>query len=303
MEEINEKETRQEKQAFPENPGSILVITGLSGAGKSLCLKCLEDMDYFCVDNLLPALIPKFVQLCASSDMNRIAFVIDIRGRKFFKELQSALMEIPEYGFSCQILFLEASDEILVRRFSESRRRHPLAPKGRLLDGITYERKLLEEIRGMADEIIDTSNVAPNKLKLKLVSAAGVSASTVNTLNITVVAFGFKYGVPLDADIVYDVRFLPNPYYIEDLRHLTGNNAPVKEYVLKFEETKEFLGKFLEFNKYLIPKYIREGKSNLTIAVGCTGGKHRSVVIANELAKALEDAGYRAYAEYREIKY
>lgn len=303
MEEINEKEARQEKQAFPENPGSILVITGLSGAGKSLCLKCLEDMDYFCVDNLLPALIPKFVQLCASSDMNRIAFVIDIRGRKFFKELQSALMEIPEYGFSCQILFLEASDEILVRRFSESRRRHPLAPKGRLLDGITYERKLLEEIRGMADEIIDTSNVAPNKLKLKLVSAAGVSASTVNTLNITVVAFGFKYGVPLDADIVYDVRFLPNPYYIEDLRHLTGNNAPVKEYVLKFEETKEFLGKFLEFNKYLIPKYIREGKSNLTIAVGCTGGKHRSVVIANELAKSLEEAGYRAYAEYREIKY
>ncbi len=303
MEDTKDKEAKQEKQSTNEASGSIIIITGLSGAGKSLCLKCLEDMDYFCVDNLLPALIPKFVQLCASSDMNRIAFVIDIRGRKFFKELKSAIKEIPSYGFSHQMLFFEASDDILIRRFSETRRRHPLAPKGRLLDGIIYERKQLEEIRDMADKIIDTSNLSPNRMRHEIASVIGNCLSSSDNLNITVVAFGFKYGVPLDADLVYDVRFLPNPYYVEELKHLTGNTDQVREYVMNFDETKEFLKIFLDFNRYLIPRYVREGKSNLTIGVGCTGGKHRSVVIANELAKALEDDGYKTTTEHRDLKF
>ncbi len=299
---INESDIIQENQN-EENPnGNIIVITGLSGAGKSLSLKCLEDMDFFCVDNLLPALIPKFVQLCASSDMNKIAFVIDIRGRKFFKELVSALKEIPSYGFKYQIVFFEASDDILIRRFSETRRRHPLAHKGRLLDGITYERKQLEEIRGMADRIIDTSKLPPNRLKYELASLTGSNYNAEDNLNITVVAFGFKYGIPIDADLVYDVRFLPNPYYIDELRHLTGNNDPVKDYVMQQDETADFLKRFLDFNTYLVPKFIREGKANLTIGVGCTGGKHRSVVIANELSRTLKEANYKVQTEYRDLK-
>ena len=287
----------------PENLiGEIIIITGLSGAGKSLALKCLEDMDFFCVDNLLPALIPKFVQLCASSDMNKIALVIDVRGRRFFKELITALREIPEYGFKYQILFFEASDEILIRRFSESRRKHPLAHKGRLLDGINYERKQLEEIKGVSDRIIDTGQLSPNKLKRSLAEFVTQSESEDKYLNITVVAFGFKYGVPIDADLIYDVRFLPNPYYISELRNLTGNNEPVYNYVMEQEETNIFLKKLFDFNVYLIPQFIKEGKSTLTIGIGCTGGKHRSVVVANELTKFLESQDYKVQVEYRDSK-
>ncbi len=281
--------------------GNIIVITGLSGAGKSLALKCLEDMDYFCVDNLLPGLIPKFVQLCATSDMNKIAFVIDIRGRKFFKELLTALKEIPNYGFKYKIIFFEASDAVLIRRFSETRRRHPLAHNGRLLDGITFERKQLEEIRKIADKIIDTSTLSQNKLKNELSEIIGVT-QTPDSLNINVIAFGFKYGIPLDADLIFDVRFLPNPYYVNELRHLTGNDEPVKDYLTNIKETKEYLEKFLDFNLYLIPKFIAEGKANLTIGIGCTGGRHRSVFIANELSKALAENNYKVQTEYRELK-
>lgn len=283
--------------------GEVVTITGLSGAGKSLALKCFEDMGYFCVDNLLPALIPKFVQLCAASDMNKIALVVDIRGRRFFKELISALKEIPDYGFNYHILFLEASDEILVRRFSESRRRHPLAHKGRLLDGINYERNQLEELKGMADRIIDTSSLPPNKLKRDLASMFAESDNGGDSqMIITIVAFGFKYGVPLDADLIYDVRFLPNPYYITELQHLTGNNEAVKNYVLGQEQARDFLVKLCDFNDYLVPQYVKEGKSVLTIGVGCTGGKHRSIVMANELGKFLESKNYRVQVEYRDAK-
>ena len=299
---ISEQENYELTKTTPDNPtGEIVIITGLSGAGKSLALKCFEDMDFFCVDNLLPALIPKFVQLCASSDMNKIALVIDVRGRRFFKELITALRDIPDYGFKYQILFFDASDEILIRRFSESRRRHPLSHKGRLLDGITYERKQLEEIKGVSDRIIDTSDLAPNKLKRNLAEFFKQGQDG-DSLNITVVAFGFKYGVPIDVDLIYDVRFLPNPYYITELRNLTGNNDAVYNYVMEQEETNIFLKKLFDFNAYLIPQFIKEGKSTLTIGIGCTGGKHRSVVIANELAKFLESLDYKTQAEYRDSK-
>ena len=189
----------------------------------------------------------------------------------------------------------------MIRRFSETRRRHPLAHNGRLLDGITFERKQLEEIRKIADKIIDTSTLSQNKLKNELSEIIGVT-QTPDSLNINVIAFGFKYGIPLDADLIFDVRFLPNPYYVNELRHLTGNDEPVKDYLTNIKETKEYLEKFLDFNLYLIPKFIAEGKANLTIGIGCTGGRHRSVFIANELSKALAENNYKVQTEYRELK-
>ncbi len=297
--ETHERVEKPESSGAPL--GEIVIITGLSGAGKSLALKCFEDLEFFCVDNLLPALTPKFVQLCAASDLNQIALVIDIRGRRFFKELISALKEIPEYGFKYQILFMEALDAVLVRRYSETRRKHPLAPKGRVMDGITFERKQLEEIKGLADRVIDTTNFTPNQLKRDLTGLFFPQQDGF-PININVVAFGFKYGIPLDADLLYDVRFLPNPYYNAEMRNLTGNNEPVRDYVLNSPQAGEFLERLLSFNEYLIPQFIAEGKSNLTIAIGCTGGKHRSIVIANELAKFLENKSYRVQVEYRDLK-
>jgi RNase adapter protein RapZ len=294
-----EKAPPEKAGALPQ--GEIVVITGLSGAGKSWALKCFEDLEFFCVDNLLPALIPKFVQLCAASDLNQIALVIDIRGRRFFKELISALKEIPEYGFHYQILFMDASDAVLVRRYSETRRRHPLAPKGRVTEGIAFERKQLEEIKGLADRIIDTTHFSPNQLKKELTDLFFPKTDEF-PININVVAFGFKYGIPLDADMLFDVRFLPNPYYVEELQSLTGNNQAVRDYVLKSEQAQDFLKRFLEFNDYLIPQFIQEGKSNLTIAIGCTGGKHRSIVFTNELARFLEGKKYRVQVDYRDLK-
>ncbi|MDQ7822385.1 MAG: RNase adapter RapZ [Candidatus Eremiobacteraeota bacterium] len=299
---MEERDTPQEKAEKKETTlGEIIIITGLSGAGKSLALKCFEDLEFFCVDNLLPALIPKFVQLCAASDLNQIALVIDIRGRRFFKELISALKEIPDYGFRYQILFLEASDEVLVRRFSETRRRHPLALKGRLLDGISFERKQLEEIKALADRIIDSTSLSPSQLKRELTSLV-VPADETYPLNISIVTFGFKFGIPLDIDLLYDVRFLPNPHYIAELQNLSGNNDAVRDYVLSHGQTQAFLQKLFDFNEYLMPQYVLEGKSSLTIGVGCTGGKHRSIVIGNELAKFLEGRNYRVHVEYRDLK-
>jgi len=301
-EDINDgsqKQEPQEKTAMPS--GEIVIITGLSGAGKSWALKCFEDLEFFCVDNLLPALIPKFVQLCATSDLNQIALVIDIRGRRFFKELVSALKEIPEYGFRYQILYMDASDAMLVRRYSETRRKHPLARRGRVLEGIQIERKQLEEIKGLADRIIETTNLTPNQLKREITNLF-FPAHDGFPININVVAFGFKFGIPLDADLMFDVRFLPNPYYVEELQSLTGNNEAVKDYVMKKGPTGEFLSRLYSLLEFLIPQYIQEGKSSLTIAIGCTGGKHRSIVLANELARYLENTGYRVQAEYRDLK-
>lgn len=279
----------------------FVIVTGLSGAGKSLAIRAFEDMNYFCVDNLLPALIPKFAQICAHSQVKKVALVIDIRGKQFFKELLSALSEIHKYGFKYKILFLEASDEVLVRRFSETRRKHPLSSGGRILDGIKAERRQLEEIKGMADKVIDTGALTSNQLKKEL-SRLFLPSRDGKTINITIVSFGYKYGVPLDADLVYDVRFLPNPYYAEKLRNLTGNNDSVRDYVLKSPQTKKFMKKFFDFNKFLIPEFVKEGKSHLTIAIGCTGGRHRSIVMGNELARSLQQNKYRVRVEHRDLK-
>lgn len=280
----------------------FVIITGLSGAGKTQAVRALEDLGFFCVDNLPPTLIPKFAELCAQSEgkISKIALVIDIRGGQFFGDLFDSLEHLEETGFVYQILFLEAADETLVRRFKETRRRHPLAPHGRLLDGITAERKQLEELRGRAHRIIDTSELTPNQLRDEIMSFFAEDAE-IDRLGITFVSFGFKYGLPLDADLVFDVRFLPNPHYVESLRPLPGTDAAVKEYVTKWSITGKFIEKSFGLLDFLLPHYLNEGKTTLTIAIGCTGGKHRSVVVAEKLKEMLQEKGYEAVAEHRDV--
>lgn len=280
----------------------LLIVTGLSGAGKTQAVRCLEDLGFFCVDNLPPKLIPKFAELWNQSEgkINRVSLVIDIRGGKFFDDLFEALENLKAMGYTYEILFLEASDETLVRRFKETRRRHPMSPTGRILDGIILERKRLEELRGKANIIIDTSNLKPTQLKEQLIQLYGENA-THTSLAITVMSFGFKYGIPLDVDLLMDVRFLPNPYYIPELRELTGSDVEVQEYVFKSSITEAFLQKYYDLLSFLIPHYISEGKTHLVIAIGCTGGKHRSVALANKLSVMLENTKYQVTVTHRDV--
>ncbi|MDI3257852.1 MAG: RNase adapter RapZ [Kyrpidia sp.] len=262
----------------------LVIITGLSGAGKTVAVQSLEDMGYFCVDNLPPALIPKFAELMRQSEgkVSRLALVCDIRGGAWFSHLLMALKDLQEqYGVKYQILFLEARDEILVRRYKATRRRHPLAQGNRILEGIAKERKLLEEIRDRADWIVDTSTLKPAELKEKI--AAHFSGSDLSRLTLHLVSFGFKYGVPIDADMVFDVRFLPNPYYLDTLRPLTGMDLDVYEYVMKWPAAKMFADKLVDMLDFLLPQYGKEGRSQLVVAVGCTGGQHRSVAVVEML--------------------
>lgn len=280
----------------------FLIVTGLSGAGKTQAVWCLEDLGFFCVDNLPPTLIPKFAELVAQSDgrINKIALVIDIRGGKFFDAVIENLDSLREAGFKYDILFLDASDETLVRRFKESRRRHPLNPQGSVLEGIREERLRLEDLKGKATKIIDTTELSNQQLKEEITNIFGDSMHLA-TINITVLSFGYKYGIPLDADLVMDVRFLPNPFYIKELRPLTGNDKEIQDYVLKFNETKIFLRKYFGLIKFLIPHYIKEGKTNLIIAIGCTGGQHRSVTLANRLGSLLKNKDYKVTIKHRDI--
>jgi UPF0042 nucleotide-binding protein len=267
---------------------TLVIITGMSGAGKTIAVQSLEDLGFFCVDNLPPVLIPKFAELIEQSQgrIARVALVIDLRGREFFTALSESLGYLKEhYTIRSEILFLDATDSVLVQRYKESRRRHPLAPEGMPLEGIQNERKLLEDLKGWATQVIDTSSLKPGQLKEKIVSR--FSNSGQNTLNINVTSFGFKYGVPIDADLIFDVRFLPNPHYIDNLRPRTGQDQEVYDYVMKWAETQEFLQKLLDLLQYLIPQYHKEGKSQVVIGIGCTGGKHRSVAIAEYLGKML----------------
>lgn len=267
---------------------TLIIITGMSGAGKTLAVQSLEDLGFFCVDNLPPVLIPKFAELIEQSNgkIAKVALVIDLRGREFFTALSESLLYIKEhFTMRCEILFLDATDSVLVQRYKESRRRHPLAPEGMPLDGIRLERKMLEELKVSATQLIDTSSTKPGQLKEKIISR--FSHLEPNTLSVNITSFGFKYGIPIDADLVFDVRFLPNPHYVDHLRPRTGQDNEVYEYVMKWAETQLFLVKLLDMLHFLIPQYYKEGKSQVIIAIGCTGGKHRSVAIAEYLGKML----------------
>jgi len=283
--------------------GNFVIVTGLSGAGRSTALKNFEDLGYFCVDNLPTTLIPKFAEICLQlkHKIKKVALGIDIREGDFLDDLFSSLEELGKMGFSHQILFLEASNSVLVRRYSETRRKHPLDTEGRsMLEVIIKERKRLMGIKERADKIIDTTTLTPQEFK-QVIFSSFREVSELDTMNVSLVSFGYKYGIPVDVDLVIDTRFLPNPHYIERLRPLTGNDPEVSRFVLKSAVTQKFLRKYFGLLKFLIPYYIKEGKSYLTIAVGCTGGRHRSVIIVNKLKKFL-DKKYPVKTQYRDIE-
>jgi UPF0042 nucleotide-binding protein len=280
----------------------LVIVTGMSGAGKTLAIKYLEDLGFFCVDNLPPALMPKMAELYAQSEgkLNRLAFGIDVRGGQFFHHIVTALAELERAGYAYQILFMDASDEALVRRYKESRRRHPLALQGRITEGIRKERKYMQELRGRATRIIDTSLLKTMELRREL-SESFANDTDAPDLQVNVVSFGFKHGSVMDADLVFDVRFLPNPHYVEDLQALTGETQSVQDYVMKWEVTQEFFKRLTHMLAFLLPHYVTEGKSQLTIAVGCTGGQHRSVCLGLKVADWLREQGYTTTVEHRDI--
>lgn len=280
----------------------LTIITGMSGAGKTVAVQCLEDMGYFCIDNLPPMLLLKFIEMIDQSQnkMDKIAVVMDLRGRAFFRHLSKALDEIAKKDWIIQkILFLEASDEVLIRRYKETRRNHPLAPHGRISEGIKRERALLSEIKGQAQIILDSSGLKPVQLKNKI--QEHFSASNDDTFSVHIFSFGFKYGSPIDADLLFDVRFLPNPYYVEKLRILTGLDESVSSYVLKYAETKQFLEKFIDLLAFTLPYYQKEGKRQVVIGIGCTGGQHRSVTIAEYISRYFAGT-YRTVITHRDIE-
>ncbi len=279
----------------------IVIITGLSGAGKSQAIKSFEDMGFFCIDNLPPSLMPAFVESCYDLDgeINKIAIVIDIRVRGFFETIYHYLKQIKNMGFSYEIVFLEASEEVLIRRFKETRRSHPLSPDGRITESIEEEKERLKRLREEADLVIDTSFLSPKELNLYITDVYRNKKSVQMSINI--ISFGFKNGIPLDADFVFDVRFLKNPYYIAELRQKTGQDKEVYDYVFQFEESQQFIDKLMDLIRFLIPRFIREDKKNLVIAIGCTGGQHRSVAVAERIYRELEGAEYPVLLQHRDI--
>lgn len=282
----------------------FVIVTGMSGAGKSTALKMLEDTGYYCVDNLPFALLPKLAELTTApnEEITKIAVGIDIRSGQSFSELGKVLDELEKTGFQYEILFLDSRDDVLIKRYKETRRTHPLAGAGRVDQGIIKEREKLESIRKRADYVLDTSNTLTRELQAEL-NKIFVKNKEFKNIYVTVLSFGFKYGIPSDADLVFDVRFLPNPYYIENLRQLTGNDREIRNFVMKSDAAKVFLEKLVDMVHFLIPNYIDEGKHRLVVAVGCTGGKHRSVTLANELFEHLEkDENMGVKIEHRDIE-
>jgi RNase adapter protein RapZ len=280
----------------------VTVVTGMSGAGRSASADVLEDLGFFVIDNLPPALIPKVAELGRGREgANRFALVVDTRVGEFLPDLESALAELRDSGARTRVLFLDASDDVLVRRFDATRRRHPVAESHRVSDSITRERELLEQIKGQADIVLDTSELNVHELRDRLRELFGEPNGGPSGLQTSVVSFGYKHGLPLDVDLVFDCRFLPNPHWIESLRPLPGTDAKVRRYVMKQEETQAFLEELGRMFSLLLPAYVREGKSYLSIGVGCTGGRHRSVVIAAEIARLLERLGFPARVHHRDL--
>ena len=270
----------------------FVIVTGMSGAGKLTAQKMMEDMGYYCVDNLPVPLITKFVDLILepNREITKVVLGIDVRADQSFDEIMDALEDLKKTGFQYEILFMEASDTTLQKRYKESRRMHPLAIGGRVAAGIARERKILDKMKEDADDVIDTSHLLTRELKEEL-DRIFISNKDYNSLMVNIVSFGFKHGIPADVDLVFDVRFLPNPFYIEELKNKTGNDKEVRDYVMSFPEAEEFLQKLTDMVSFLIPNYIKEGKNQLIIGIGCTGGKHRSVTLANKLYEQMKDKG------------
>lgn len=270
----------------------FVVVTGMSGGGKSTALKMLEDAGFYCVDNLPVSLIEKFVELISlpGSEIDKVVLGLDVRSDQSFEEATKVLTNLKEKGYTFEILFMDASEKSLIKRYKETRRMHPLALDGRVEDGVRLERKVLENIRKQADYVIDTTQLLTRELKEEL-DRIFVKNEEYTSLMVTILSFGFKHGIPVDADLVFDVRFLPNPFYIDELKQKTGNDKEVQDYVLSFQEAGEFLEKLDDMIRFLMPNYVKEGKNSLVIAIGCTGGKHRSVTLANELYKRMKAEG------------
>lgn len=270
----------------------FVVVTGMSGGGKSTALKMLEDVGFYCVDNLPVSLVEKFAELVSmpGSEVGKVALGLDVRSDQNFEDATRILEKLKASGYKIEILFMDANENVLIKRYKETRRVHPLAADGRVEDGVREERRVLENIRRHSDYVIDTSLLLTRELKGEL-DRIFVENAEYNSLIVTVMSFGFKHGIPADADLVLDVRFLPNPFYIDELKHKTGNDREVQEYVMGFPEAEEFMTKLTDLLHFLIPNYVKEGKYRLVLAIGCTGGKHRSVTLANELYKRMKDKG------------
>jgi len=280
----------------------FIVVTGMSGAGKSAASRCLEDLGFFCIDNLPVTLIPKVAELCAQSEkrIERVALVVDAREGRFLEGLFDILLDLRRDGHLVRIVFLDASDEALVRRFSESRRPHPLAPGGSALEGIWAERERLAFLKAKADLVIDTSSFTVHEFR-KLLATSFLDLPAPQKTALSLVSFGYKYGLPVDADLVFDARCLPNPYFSDELRPLTGREPQVIGYVLGFAQAQGFVDRIQQFLRFTLPLYVQDGKAYLTIAVGCTGGRHRSVVLTEELARLLREAGHEVTVRHRDV--
>jgi UPF0042 nucleotide-binding protein len=285
------------------DPASFVIITGLSGAGKSHAIKCFEDMGFFCVDNMPTTLIPTFADLIARSrqDVQLDALGVDVREGEYLSHLLESMHELKRRGHNVEVLFFEASDEVLVRRYHESRRRHPLGTEGNVLDAIRAERKAMAHMREIADRIIETSGLTVHQLKAQLAELY-VTPRERSGLTASLVSFGFKHGIPFDADLVFDVRFLPNPHFVDGLRPLDGRDTRVREFVFRHGEARELIERLRDLLRFLLPFYEREGKAYLTVAVGCTGGRHRSVAFVEELREFLTTLGYAPTVVHRDLE-
>jgi len=282
----------------------VVIVTGLSGSGKSTAIRVLEDLGFYCIDNLPVVLTPKFIELCQNSEeqISRVALGVDLRERGFLADYPAVLDDIRRAGHRVEILYLDAADDVLVRRFSETRRPHPLAEGTNVAAGIRREREKLADLKGMADRIIDTSAYTVHQLRDELRSLLGVVVGNEEAMRVFLVSFGYKYGLPSDTDMVLDVRFLPNPFFVDELRPLDGTDTAVARYVLDRGETRRFLEHTMTFLDFALPLYEREGKRYLTIGIGCTGGRHRSVAIVGELERRLAGRGYPVAAQHRDVE-